>query len=37
VAIGLPAPVAIGKVRDLFVGFIPAPAPAFWGIEKTGR
>jgi len=29
VAIGLAAPVAIGKVRDLFVGFIPAPATSY--------
>jgi hypothetical protein len=29
VAIGLAAPVAIGKVRDFFVGFIPAPLTSY--------
>lgn len=29
IAIGLPAPVAFGKVRDLFVGYIPAPDTSY--------
>lgn len=29
IAIGLPSPVAIGKVRDLFIGYIPAPLTSY--------
>lgn len=29
ITIGLPAPVAIGKVRDLFVAYIPAPRTSY--------
>jgi hypothetical protein len=29
IPIGLPSPVAIGKVRDLFIGYLPAPATSY--------
>ncbi len=29
IAIALPAPIAVGKVRDLFVGYFPAPITAY--------
>lgn len=29
IEIGLPAPVAIGKVRDLFIGYFPAPLTSY--------